>query len=576
MPRVTWLDHVLILLVALSPLTPLLQLQASFAHDWENHLSIIRFFGDFLREHGTFPEALSIPRACGMPFPLFYGVLFYPLLGAASLLLGAPVALRVACIIIMYTQARVLHHTVRQVSRARWTPLLVCALVLWTAYPWTNLYNRAAITEFFAQAFWTIFLTLGARWLLTSTSKAEARLLSWKAALALTLALGTHPPSAVIQAPLLLLFLGIWLLRRFNHQSSLAPRLTLTWMPFVLGILVLLPWFFVAATEQAELRVTRQAKPLSIVSTRYDSLGARLSPVPFDSACVETDIQQVSSPFLEAPINSVLAILCLGLVIARKLWGAPKLTTYQLSLLSLLGLLSAGALLLSLGTFAPQALMAVLGPSVQFGYRLVSLCNACLFLLTLLLWSPEAEDQRPHHFRSLLLILACTQGASLGIKLSHAKAISHPAPGPLPSLEAHFGGAALDYTQPAIYSPLKSSDEIMGDVAFKVGSKADNFALPQKTQFTAAKGGWYRSNALPFVWSSYADKGVRIPAERLRTRDFVVYLFLDTGTHELDIRWEAPRLFKAMRLISAFAALVMLTGFGFLVLQRSKPEEAST
>ena len=67
-----------------------------FYIDWNNHVWLAGYFGEFARQHGRMPVVVNTPEIAGVAFPIFYGYLLDPLLGLASLWLNPEAAVRLA------------------------------------------------------------------------------------------------------------------------------------------------------------------------------------------------------------------------------------------------------------------------------------------------------------------------------------------------------------------------------------------------------------------------------------------------------------------------------------------------
>ncbi len=75
-----------------------------FAPDWVNHVWMVGYVGEYLRQHGTFPAVANTTQVGGMAFPLFYGYLLYPLLGLAATYLHPEIVVRLAAVAMFATQ----------------------------------------------------------------------------------------------------------------------------------------------------------------------------------------------------------------------------------------------------------------------------------------------------------------------------------------------------------------------------------------------------------------------------------------------------------------------------------------
>ena len=130
-----WELHLRRLLPVLMTLLPLLWLinpNLEFkAPDWQNHRWLIGYQAEHWRGHGTPAEALNTEFLVGMPYPVFYGFLFYPAAGLLAYLVGVDWALRLICLAVTALQFGLCLRLFARVSRDWWLGLLVAATVCW-------------------------------------------------------------------------------------------------------------------------------------------------------------------------------------------------------------------------------------------------------------------------------------------------------------------------------------------------------------------------------------------------------------------------------------------------------------
>jgi hypothetical protein len=70
-------DPAVALLIASFPLAWLAFFNKTFYVDWDRHLWMIAYTGEYFRHHLSFPTTFNTDDVVGVPFPIFYGTLFY-------------------------------------------------------------------------------------------------------------------------------------------------------------------------------------------------------------------------------------------------------------------------------------------------------------------------------------------------------------------------------------------------------------------------------------------------------------------------------------------------------------------
>ena len=145
------------LLASLFASVLLLDLRSVFAVDWNNHLWLIEYFGESIK-HWTIPDMINTQQLVGMPVTLFYSQKFYALAGMLSAFLGSAVAVRIMVFTVFLLQFFQVYRAATKVGSTRNISICIAVIMTWAIYPLTNLYNRSALTEFFAVAFLTCSL----------------------------------------------------------------------------------------------------------------------------------------------------------------------------------------------------------------------------------------------------------------------------------------------------------------------------------------------------------------------------------------------------------------------------------
>ncbi|MEO8129424.1 MAG: hypothetical protein ABI822_20135, partial [Bryobacteraceae bacterium] len=298
-PKVLWSQRplwpVLTYLLGLLPICLLWNGNNAFYLDWNNHLWIIGYFGEYFRRHWSFPITLNTEQLGGIPFPVFYGYLFYPAAGLISAFTGSSFALRLVCSLVFLLQVRQVSKTVQMIAGSRFVSCAVTILVSFATYPLTNLYNRAAITEFLAVS---LVISVCMMWL-RIVQRNNSRLISG-AALALAFAMGTHPITAILGC-LMICFaiLASWPLPR-NLWKPLGWAVALV-------SLVMAPWIYAVALYGGKVQLS--GGPINFFPNTLDHFGTRFWPLPWDPRLGTAEGRLWGTPYLDTQINFALLIL---------------------------------------------------------------------------------------------------------------------------------------------------------------------------------------------------------------------------------------------------------------------------
>src|SRR3954470_12399251 len=115
-----------------------------FSLDWYNHVWLVAHTADPVRQAGTPPLSLTTTQLGGAPYPVFYGSLLYPLLGAPGAVVGAPVAVRAALVGLFALQYVLVRRAARTGGASVTLANVAACLTVWAIYPLSNVYQRGA------------------------------------------------------------------------------------------------------------------------------------------------------------------------------------------------------------------------------------------------------------------------------------------------------------------------------------------------------------------------------------------------------------------------------------------------
>jgi hypothetical protein len=386
---------------------PLFAWNHQFFCDWPNHLAMIGYVGEYLKAHAVLPATFHTNETIGRATPMFYGNLYLPALGALSAVVGPRAALSVGVAALLLLQFASVRGLIWDVTRDEFVACGAAVIVTWAIYPLTDLYNRAAITEFFAI---TALQTGSCLWALYARDPARRGRAGLTAGLFLTLAAGIHPPTALFGG---LTFAVLWLAsflwcpdRRRVLRGSLAIGAA--------AAFVLAPWLYVLTKFRGQLQIVRNNGPLFFYPTSLDAAATRLSLLPI----VGPEVSAVSTPNLDPQISVPLAAAPILLAIVALAAGARDRQARRAFAFAAICAAAAWALF-TLSTSLPawQALPQAF-TIIQFPYRLVAFVNmAALGALTGVLAALVRTDCPAARFRLVLAAGVVVATFGVGLKL---------------------------------------------------------------------------------------------------------------------------------------------------------------
>jgi hypothetical protein len=304
--------HIVLTIFALAGLVAPLVIDRPFYLDWINHVWSINYFSAYFGKHGDFPLFFNGFGAAGNPAPVFYGFLFYPILGLLACMLTADLAVRVAAAGLLIVHF-ILYFRIARTSLSFPAAIGLGAICVSSVYQMTNLYNRSALTEFFSYELFSIAIPL---FFLSIWSGSTIRTGLFASSVGmLVTAVGMHPPTAYSTA----IFVGpIIALLGFALMKANRPCIRLVHIIFVaVACCVIAPWLYFVVKYAALLGISNdpsQVPGVDYFPTTIDSLMGKLSPFYVDRRTLVDGIAQTSTPFLNASLQipMLVAVLSLG------------------------------------------------------------------------------------------------------------------------------------------------------------------------------------------------------------------------------------------------------------------------
>jgi hypothetical protein len=555
---------VVLVLSCLAVLFPCLLLVPSrwgFYADWVNHLWLIAYFGNYYRNHGSMPAVVNTPQIAGEPVAIFYGYLFYPLLGWLSSWMGPHGAVRLAVVGTLGLQFFVVQLVLRSLGSSRSLALASACLVTWATYPLTNLYNRSALTEFFAGAwltsatcYWFCFLragTLRAMWAF-----------GLGFALCSLLVAGIHPLTAwmgVCLSPVLVV--GGLLASRGDH---LRLRLLILSGIGLGTILCLAPWLYATARFQRDFAIT--ASPLLLAVSGIDQWAIRFFPLPLDMRCVWQNPLELRTPYLDAQVNVPLLVLVAVCLVQMIVSGTRRPRALDVSILVLTGAYLGLCVLLSLYPVGPFHDLPKPFKMVQYTYRWVNQINLALLIclcMVLLVRARSGPAMPPRRFGGIFLgCLLTWAGVGVVVKLEHAYFIYQAFYAKVnyrlqadqrADLPPTYYGKG-DYSTPALYAAVRSTNpRISGH--FNVDSAAA-YGTPQPLRIVADRPSTLVTSVEAFPWNKlYVDGHAVSP----QVQGMLQAIPVAPGEHVVVYRFEPDRLWAGLTRLSklAFATILL-------------------
>ncbi len=557
-----WWWVALVLAVAF-PLLRLIPLSGRFNKEWDNHEWLATYAGTYLRQHGSAVVEMSTPQQIGMPYPVFYGTLFYPLLGIFTTVLDAGFVFRVVAVFLTWLQFRLVSAALATLDVPVWLARGVACLVIWAIYPLTNLYSRGAMTEYVATALLTCVV---ASWFLLLDAKhaIDRARIGLGIGLMFAFAAGTHPITALYSLPVLGLLLVAALAEHRLDRAFWGRVLKALALPAVLAVVVLLPWLYVLAQYQSKLQVTVGSAGGVWFYPGLDEWTTRFSPLPLDPRTDSAPLAEVSSPYIDAQVNIALAALLVGWL-ALLIWRNRRV--------GLAGLRAVSGCLFAFVFFSCISLSAriydllpAIAHMLQIAYRAVTYQNISLLLGILIL----ASALRRRGDRSLFagrpvaawMLIGCLALSATGVAITFVQFTSILRVGKHAPMRATASGQrrsgslpgsfyGLDaYATPSLYTPLSPKEnERRRDEQLPMSG---DFGVPRPLRLNPSptENVWVATNIQAFPWNRVLLDGHVAPDDQLRSEGSRLVVAVPPGDHEISFDSVPDPTWMTLRTVS--------------------------
>jgi hypothetical protein len=475
-------------LSALVPCALLFDPRRQFGPDWPSHAFSISYFGEYVRHHGMLPSTMSTSALLGAPNPVFYGVMFYPIVGLAAAAIGTDLAIRVALIGAVVLQSWQVYLSARAMSGDRWLAYTLVVAVNASIYALTNLYDRGDLTEFAGIA---LLYAAVASWLRAPYVMRPTRVYL-QSGLYLALAMAANPIVALLGGPAYALAALVAWPRDWQRTLRGAA------IVFAIDLVVLAPWLY----AYAKYHPFRELGPtLFSKAPRYypgiDTPWSLFHFTPYDG-------HMSGTVNLDAQLNLVLGVVVAGLAVqvyrrGRSLFPGLLALAIAVAIGLYSALPAAGSWAHALGT-------------IQTAYRLVAYADIVLFVAALLM---AAQLRGSGDVRSVRMfaVVATLAAVVVGLKLTRAN--DDPLVPESGIFTTHPEVLAGPWQTATVYvTPVHAPDQVDKPMAttLSAGTGA-NFGVPETEDVSAPRGmNVVVTNVQSFPWNHLTLDGRVLPA----------------------------------------------------------------
>jgi len=572
------------------PLFLLINPENKFYWDWYNHLWLIEYFGNYLRFHWTVPDVINTNDLTGLVNPLFYGAKFYAGLGCISACTGPSIAVRIGAFGLMLFQFIHVERAFYESTRSRILSCTTGALLCWATYPLTNLYNRSALTEFFAVG----FLNISVACLIVLACRSVRDQKSYYDAVAVGLfyvtAATTHPLTAyfggifiaILGAVIVIVTRKKWLI--FTGIANACA----------IGV-ILAPWLWLLSVFRNNIAIGNAARNKTLFRSEcffphsIDNFWSRICPFPLDLRSLEKGFF-LPTPYLDA--QCIIGYLLLAGLLAYLYFRSKSLTEkgnmLPLAMLAVAIVVLAIAFAVSIHPALSGMFFGVFDV-LQFPYRLTSYINLSLLVIVLALGELGGiinEDRKTLAIR-VAVISACISIAACSVtaKLIHGDTARNYRPPNIGreltvlDLPSYFYGAN-DFAAVGLYksTPVEYLER-SGLIAFPIGDK-DRFGETNSVNIQIDKKTLAVFTIEPFPWNTLLINGNPVPREELsfvtvnrgQVSYSVIATRLEAGTYRAEYRFVPEKIWLYLDWLSWVCLVCWFTWWFVLILRRTARE----
>ena len=555
--------------------------KANYGVDWYIHRWEIGYIGQYFRGQGFLPAVFNTTQWGGIPAPIFYGNLGFAVLGLFGSVLTSGTVIRLAVIFLFGAQYYLIVRAARQLDAAAWISHSVACLVIWATYPLTNIFNRGALTEFFATSLLVCTLSL-AILLLSAPSINLQRRYASRMMLCFVLAAGTHPITAMFGSlvfALIVCHFFISLRKNVERRRSIIMSV-LPWIP--VATVCLAPWVYATLKFANDLTIRRSQASVLFLQDSWDNWRTRFYPLPWDPRVKPgTPLSDVWVPYLDAQINVPLLILYMTFILTVLFMCRRSIGTGRVFAAILTPLLSFSFFTwISLSLDSYHYLPSIFA-MIQFAYRAVTYQNLALllgiFLLLMLLRNSSREIStvvmRSRFFQLAALLCVVISAYGVAIKRNHIRAArtdrgektsllipKAEERQALLGLPPQYYGIA-DYTTPALFMPLTPEEKKASKPAPFVFDSNNDFGNSTPLKIELADAAWIRTNIHAFPWNRISMDGELVPQSDVRAYgEMGIAVHASKGVHYLTFEFKPDRTWQVLRVASLLTLMLWLIG----------------
>ena len=559
-----------IILFPLIPIAPgLFDQSQGFYVDWWTNIWNIEYHARYFSVHHSMPDVIHTwnpERGIGRPDPLFYGFLFYPIMALIAQLLGTNLSLRLGIIVLWILQFVALKKVFLRLTDNYYLVYCVTALFLWGIYPLTNLYNRSALTEFFATglllcALCYFFLFL---W---SNLKREKINNAVFFGIFLTLCIGTHPITALYGGTFLFIVMVFSIGRLAKEISNNLPLILII---IVLCILTVLPWLYVTFKYMADLSIS-SSPSVSVYSQTIDWPLSRFLHFPMDKRSLihGWDVPGLT-PWLEAQMNMPLLILLAWKLfrMKRRIWSLKLHEKIYIVYPIILFLLT------TLMSFSPWIwqFIPTIYKNIQMSYRMVTYQNLSLVLGLVSVFSLQKRLVPTRLFvvskKTLVVTTICLSISFVAAleKLLHSSAIMGDINFPSSDRSKEFlaTGWTAGIKGYVLSSVPKIDEEFSQELVFLPDPFKSGVKTVEEKRIFTDKPIWVKTNIQAFPWNKISDNSIEIPFTHFKQSGGMIVFHLDAGNHMINYNYSVNSFYVRLRMVS-FTIITIWLATSFLL-----------